>query len=144
MHEHNSKYTPEGVYIAGRATRNMDRFVVRRNGDGVVADLNHMIQSDKDPAGFGGSRHRRLTAPLSCNIRGLQPNRPPTFTTDAAVARGWFLFVSSRQLKMRLRASLGGLVQNSTQTPPSSQGQPPLVSAVERRRRAPRRLQSDG
>ncbi len=53
--KHNSKYTPEGVYIAGRATRNMDRFVVRRDGDGVVADLNHMIQSDKDPAGWAAA-----------------------------------------------------------------------------------------
>lgn len=53
--KHNSKYTPDGVYIAGRATRNLDRFVLRRDGGFVVAELNHMIQSDKDPAGWAAA-----------------------------------------------------------------------------------------
>lgn len=53
--KHNSKYTPDGVYIAGRSTRNMDRFIVRRDGTFVVADLNHMVQSDKDPAGWAAA-----------------------------------------------------------------------------------------
>jgi nitrite reductase/ring-hydroxylating ferredoxin subunit len=50
--KHNSKYTPDGAYIAGRATRNLDRFAVRRDGDNVVADLDRMIQSDKDAAAW--------------------------------------------------------------------------------------------
>jgi nitrite reductase/ring-hydroxylating ferredoxin subunit len=50
--KHNSKYTPDGTYIAGRATRNLDRFVVRRDGNFIVADLDHMIRSDKDPGGW--------------------------------------------------------------------------------------------
>jgi hypothetical protein len=53
--KHNSKYTPDGVYMSGRATRNMDRFVVKRDGDLVVADLNHIIESDKDPAGWAAA-----------------------------------------------------------------------------------------
>jgi nitrite reductase/ring-hydroxylating ferredoxin subunit len=53
--KHNSRYKPDGVYIDGRATRNMDRFVVRHDDGFVVAELNHMIQSDKDPAGWAAA-----------------------------------------------------------------------------------------
>ena len=30
---HDSRYTPDGLYTSGRATRNMDRFALKRNGD---------------------------------------------------------------------------------------------------------------
>ncbi|HEX4999372.1 MAG TPA: Rieske (2Fe-2S) protein [Terriglobia bacterium] len=50
--KHDSKYQPDGVYTAGRATRNLDRFAVRREGETVVVDLQHWFQSDKDPAGW--------------------------------------------------------------------------------------------
>jgi Rieske Fe-S protein len=53
--KHNSKYTPDGVYLAGRATRNLDRFAVRRDGNFVVADLDRLIQSDKDAAGWAAA-----------------------------------------------------------------------------------------
>jgi Rieske Fe-S protein len=53
--KHNSKYTPDGTYIAGRATRNLDRFVVRRDGGFVVADLDRLIRSDKDPAAWAAA-----------------------------------------------------------------------------------------
>jgi nitrite reductase/ring-hydroxylating ferredoxin subunit len=53
--KHNSKYTPDGAYIAGRATRNLDRFAVRRDGNLVVADLDRLIQSDKDAAGWAAA-----------------------------------------------------------------------------------------
>jgi Rieske Fe-S protein len=53
--KHDSKYTPDGVYMAGRATRNLDRFALRRDGDIVVADLTHMVQSDKDPAAWAAA-----------------------------------------------------------------------------------------
>lgn len=43
---HDSQYTPDGVYTSGRATRNMDRFPVRRNGDTLVVDVSRLIQSD--------------------------------------------------------------------------------------------------
>jgi Rieske Fe-S protein len=50
--KHDSRYAPDGVHTAGRATRNLDRYVIRRDGDFVVADLHRWIQSDKDPAGW--------------------------------------------------------------------------------------------
>ena len=50
--KHDSRYQPDGVHTAGRATRNMDRFEVRRDGDSVVMDLHRWFQSDKDPAGW--------------------------------------------------------------------------------------------
>jgi Rieske Fe-S protein len=53
--KHNSKYTPDGTYIAGRATRNLDRFVVRREGNFVVADLDRLIRSDKDSGGWAAA-----------------------------------------------------------------------------------------
>jgi len=44
---HESQYQPDGTFISGRATRNMDRFAVRRSGDNVVADLNRLYRSDQ-------------------------------------------------------------------------------------------------
>ena len=48
--KHESKYTPEGVYIEGRATRSMDRFAVTRAASTVVVDLDKLYQEDLDPA----------------------------------------------------------------------------------------------
>jgi nitrite reductase/ring-hydroxylating ferredoxin subunit len=53
--KHDSQYKPEGVYTAGRATRNMDRYAIRRDGDTVVVDLHKWVQSDKDPAGWAAA-----------------------------------------------------------------------------------------
>jgi nitrite reductase/ring-hydroxylating ferredoxin subunit len=50
--KHDSRYQPDGIHTDGRATRNMDRYVIRRDGDSVVVDLHHWIQSDKDPKGW--------------------------------------------------------------------------------------------
>jgi nitrite reductase/ring-hydroxylating ferredoxin subunit len=47
--KHHSIYTPEGVFIDGRATRSMDRFAVTRNGDTVVVDLDKLYREDEDP-----------------------------------------------------------------------------------------------
>jgi nitrite reductase/ring-hydroxylating ferredoxin subunit len=47
---HDSRYEPSGTYTSGRATRNMDRFAVRRNGDSVVVDVSRLIQSDTNKA----------------------------------------------------------------------------------------------
>jgi Rieske Fe-S protein len=46
--KHHSKYRPDGTFIEGRATRGMDRFAVRRDGDKVVVDLDKLFQQDKD------------------------------------------------------------------------------------------------
>jgi len=48
--KHNSRYTPEGKFIDGRATRNMDRLGVKRDGNNVVVDLSDMIKSDQKPS----------------------------------------------------------------------------------------------
>ncbi|HEX4347157.1 MAG TPA: Rieske 2Fe-2S domain-containing protein [Vicinamibacterales bacterium] len=53
--KHDSQYTVEGVHTAGRATRNMDRYVIRRDGDSVVVDLHKWVQSDKDPGGWSAA-----------------------------------------------------------------------------------------
>src|SRR5215472_14955808 len=53
--KHDSRYQPNGVHTSGRATRNMDRFVIQRDGESVVVDLHHWFQSDKDPAGWASA-----------------------------------------------------------------------------------------
>jgi nitrite reductase/ring-hydroxylating ferredoxin subunit len=53
--KHDSRYQADGVHTSGRATRNMDRYVIRRDGDAIAVDLHHWIQSDKDPAGWAAA-----------------------------------------------------------------------------------------
>ena len=47
---HDSRYEPNGTYTSGRATRNMDRFPLKRNGDAIVVDVTKLIQSDANKA----------------------------------------------------------------------------------------------
>jgi nitrite reductase/ring-hydroxylating ferredoxin subunit len=47
---HESKYQPDGTFISGRATRNMDRFAIRLADDKVVVDLNAWFRSDQQRA----------------------------------------------------------------------------------------------
>ena len=47
---HDSKFEPPGVYISGKAKRNMDRFGLKRNGDTVVVDTAQRIRSDTQRA----------------------------------------------------------------------------------------------
>ncbi len=53
--KHDSRYQQDGVHISGRATRNLDRFPIRRDGDAVVVTLDRVIQSDTDPAGWAAA-----------------------------------------------------------------------------------------
>lgn len=53
--KHDSKYQPNGAFMDGRATRNMDRLGIRREDRSVVVDLNRFFQSDKDPAGWAAA-----------------------------------------------------------------------------------------
>jgi Rieske Fe-S protein len=46
---HHSRYQPDGTFISGRATRNMDRFAVKRAGDSLVVDLSRLFRSDQQP-----------------------------------------------------------------------------------------------
>jgi Rieske Fe-S protein len=47
---HGSKYQPDGTFISGRATRNMDRFAVQRSGDTLIVDLSQLFRSDQQSA----------------------------------------------------------------------------------------------
>jgi Rieske Fe-S protein len=47
--KHRSRYQPDGVFIEGRATRGLDRFAVRRDGESIVVNLDAMYQEDKHP-----------------------------------------------------------------------------------------------
>jgi nitrite reductase/ring-hydroxylating ferredoxin subunit len=53
--KHDSEYQANGTHTAGRATRNMDRFAIRRDGPNAVVDLGHWFQSDKDPTGWASA-----------------------------------------------------------------------------------------
>lgn len=52
---HESKYKPDGTFIEGRATRNMDRFAVRRAGNSLVVDLSKLYRSDQQQAEWGAA-----------------------------------------------------------------------------------------
>ena len=54
--KHKSKYQPDGTFISGRATRNMDRFAIRKEGKGVVVNLAKIYESDKQKALWDGAR----------------------------------------------------------------------------------------
>src|SRR5689334_12859333 len=46
--KHDSRYTPDGSYTSGRATRNLDRFPVRLEGDSVVVATDRVYRSDQN------------------------------------------------------------------------------------------------
>ena len=50
--KHDSKYQPNGTYTSGRATRNLDRFPIHRDGQSVVIDVSMIYKSDQDTAGW--------------------------------------------------------------------------------------------
>ena len=53
--KHESKYQPNGTFMSGRATRNMDRLKIRRDGDALLVDLSHIIKSDTDTAAWAAA-----------------------------------------------------------------------------------------
>lgn len=53
--KHDSKYQPTGTFTSGRATRNMDRLAIRKEGDALFVDLSHIIKSDVDPSGWAAA-----------------------------------------------------------------------------------------
>jgi len=77
--KHDSKYQPDRSHTAGRATRNLDRFAVRRDGEFVVADLNRLFQSDKKRRSGPPPRSRSetyLPYPPPCPTCPTRPTRP--------------------------------------------------------------------
>src|SRR6476659_771487 len=53
--KHESKYQPNGTFMNGRATRNMDRLAIRVDGGQLVVDVDKMFMSDKDPVGWAAA-----------------------------------------------------------------------------------------
>jgi nitrite reductase/ring-hydroxylating ferredoxin subunit len=50
--KHDSRFGPEGARLSGVAPRNLDRYGIRREADTVVVELDRLLRSDKDPAGW--------------------------------------------------------------------------------------------
>jgi Rieske Fe-S protein len=46
--KHKSVYTPDGIFVEGRATRGLDRFTVRKDGNSIVVNLDSLLQEDED------------------------------------------------------------------------------------------------
>jgi Rieske Fe-S protein len=54
--KHKSKYQPDGTFISGKATRNMDRYAIRRTGRFLAVDVTALYRSDKDPDHWAAAR----------------------------------------------------------------------------------------
>jgi len=52
---HESRYRPDGTFVSGRATRNMDRLAIRRDGDRLVVGLDRLFRSDQQPQDWGAA-----------------------------------------------------------------------------------------
>ena len=48
--KHESRYRPDGVFIDGRATRSMDRFAVKRDGEQIAVNLDALYREDENKA----------------------------------------------------------------------------------------------
>jgi len=46
--KHKSTFRPDGAFVDGRATRNMDRYGIRRDGDNVLVDLGKFYREDQN------------------------------------------------------------------------------------------------
>jgi len=53
--KHDSVYEEDGRHVSGRATRNMDRYAIRRDGDAIVVNVHKWFESDKDPNGWNSA-----------------------------------------------------------------------------------------
>ena len=53
--KHDSQYKPDGTYTTGHATRNLDRFPIRRDGESVVVDMDRVFQSDQHAAAWAAA-----------------------------------------------------------------------------------------
>ena len=53
--KHDSRYTPEGTYTSGHATRNLDRFPVRLDGASLVVAADRVYRSDQDHAAWSAA-----------------------------------------------------------------------------------------
>jgi nitrite reductase/ring-hydroxylating ferredoxin subunit len=46
--KHKSRYRTDGTFIEGRATRGLDRFAVKREGDRILVNLDLLYREDKN------------------------------------------------------------------------------------------------
>lgn len=46
--KHHSRYRPDGTFIEGRATRGLDRFAVRRDGERLLVNLDELYRQDEN------------------------------------------------------------------------------------------------
>jgi len=48
--KHHSRFEPDGVYVkdSGRATRGLDRFAIRKDGNNLMVNLDKLYQEDDD------------------------------------------------------------------------------------------------
>jgi Rieske Fe-S protein len=53
--KHDSHYTADGTHVSGRATRNLDRMPIRKEGNTIHVDTAHVFESDKDAAGWNAA-----------------------------------------------------------------------------------------
>ncbi|HJQ19869.1 MAG TPA: Rieske (2Fe-2S) protein [Gemmatimonadaceae bacterium] len=60
--KHHSRYRPDGTFIEGRATRGLDRFAVRRDGESVLVNLDELYRQDEN-ANDWSSAFVELVAP---------------------------------------------------------------------------------
>jgi Rieske Fe-S protein len=54
--KHKSKYQPDGTFISGRATRNMDRFALRKSGRNVVVNVAQLFRNDKQAGPWAAAK----------------------------------------------------------------------------------------
>lgn len=52
---HKSRYQLNGTFIDGKATRNMDRMPITRDGNDVIVDPDIVFESDTHPAKWGAA-----------------------------------------------------------------------------------------
>jgi len=50
--KHDSQYNPDGTYVTGHATRNLDRFPIRRADNQVVVTIDKVYHSDQHAASW--------------------------------------------------------------------------------------------
>ena len=53
--KHDSEYTPDGTYTTGHATRNLDRFPVRKDGNNLIVTAERVFHSDNNAASWAAA-----------------------------------------------------------------------------------------
>jgi Rieske Fe-S protein len=54
--KHKSKYQPDGTFISGKATRNMDRFAVRKAGKNLLVNKARLLRNDKQASDWAAAK----------------------------------------------------------------------------------------